>query len=71
MIDIYKILNPEESLKLRKIEDDVINGLKEFCNEKDKERNHSNADKILITLLEGIGFKKVAEEFNKVGKWYS
>lgn len=37
----------------------------------DNECSHINADIILTELLTELGFTKVVEAYNKIGKWYA
>lgn len=37
----------------------------------DTETAHSNADEILCTLLEELGYAEVVAEYRKVSKWYA
>jgi len=41
------------------------------CNSGDWEVDHGNADDTLCMLLEELGYGKVVEVFDKVGKWYA
>lgn len=37
----------------------------------DYEVAHGEADTLLCELLTELGYKRVVEEFDKVGKWYA
>ena len=46
---------------------EYINGL----GNDDIERNHSNADDILLDIIRTFGFNKTADAFENLDKWYA
>ena len=42
-----------------------------FCADKGTEEGHIYADGILCEILSDLGLKSVADEFEKLDKWYS
>jgi hypothetical protein len=49
----------------------IIKRLKELQKKEDIEAAHIEADEILCSLLEKLGYEKVVEEWKKVPKWYA
>lgn len=43
----------------------------EQVNNDDTEQAHSNADSLLVELLELLGYKEVTDVYGEVGKWYA
>lgn len=43
----------------------------EQVNNDDTEQAHSNADSLLVELLELLGYKEVTDVYDEVGKWYA
>ena len=50
---------------------EYIKLLKECQGTGDTEMDHSNADGIICSLLEELGYKDVVEEYDKVDKWFA
>lgn len=53
-----------------KIEEKYLEELQSL-DPKDNEGSHISADIILTELLTELGFTKVVEAYNKIGKWYA
>jgi hypothetical protein len=52
-------------------EQEAIDKLKELSKWRDIENAHMEADNVLCKLLTLLGYQKVVDEFEKVGKWYA
>ena len=54
------------------LEKKAINSLKKVSQKHkgDTEAAHVSADKVLVELLEELGYSDVVKEYNKVPKWY-
>lgn len=48
-----------------------INYIKEYCFSDDGEENHIEADKALTLFLLELGYEKLVDEWEKIGKWYA
>lgn len=57
-------------LDIDRLDDEFANRMR-AANEGDNETDHITADDLLCELLERMGFKKVIEEYRKIGKWYA
>ena len=55
----------------RKIEDEALTKMDEECFGDDQEQNHVNADRILCDIIEKLGFNRLVEKFDSIGKWYA
>jgi len=54
------------------LEKKAVNSLKKVSQKYkgDTEAAHVGADKVLVELLEELGYSDVVKEYNKVPKWY-
>jgi hypothetical protein len=48
-----------------------ITELQKLQNDDDIEHNHWVADQILCNILTELGYSDVAEEYEKISKWYA
>ena len=53
------------------IDGEYAKAIKSSCHTDDEERDHSNADGILLDLIETLGFNKTIEAYNAVDKYYA
>lgn len=51
--------------------EEAIQELKKLQESGDTEMAHVYADEVLMNLLISLGYKDVADEYDKVGKWYA
>lgn len=52
-------------------EEKAINYIKKYCYTDDPEENHGEADRMLCLFLISLGYNKLVDEYEKVGKWYA
>ena len=45
--------------------------MKDIANNSDTEEAHYEADKLMLTLLETLGYGQGVDVFDKMGKWYA
>lgn len=50
---------------------EAISQLKDLQESNDIESAHAEADDILCTVLEVLGYSELVEEYKKVEKWYA
>jgi hypothetical protein len=53
------------------LDERIAGVIENTCAHGDTEVAHSDADDIVITLLGDLGFRKTAEAWNAIDKWYA
>ena len=74
VVDIRKMLGDgtgEQRMSNETIEAKYLPRMRELIDSDDTEMAHSEADDILIDILKELGFTKLIELYEKVGKWYA
>ena len=67
-----RIVNPAmERLKSGLAQKSVVEELEELLNEKDREKAHVLADKVITDLLLQLGFEDVVRAWEKVERWHA
>lgn len=51
--------------------EDYINRIRDLANNRDVERTHIEADKILCEVLKTLGQSELVKEFENLEKWYA
>jgi len=52
-------------------EEGIIKSMKKFQDSDDTEMAHYGADILLCDFLRHLGFDKVADAYDEIGKWYA
>ena len=54
-----------------KLQDEFVARMQATCFTGDKEANHGEADRLLVELLERLGYNDLVELYTAVGGWYA
>lgn len=65
------LVDMPESNANNALDDMYAKSIQNSCNTGDNERDHAEADEIVCNLLKELGFHKVVEAYEDVGKWYA
>lgn len=61
----------KRSKKAQALAEAAVRALAHCQGKSDTESNHSTADEALCTLLRGLGYGDVVDEWERVEKWYA
>ena len=70
-LDIINARLCDEKKRCAELEKNVLVELKNAKDESDTESAHADADDALCRFINGLGYSKVVDEYNKINKWYA